>query len=401
MVVYTRIHLVIVSIHTPTQGVTTSIMYPAQASQFQSTHPRRVWPFCTFAMCSEYVSIHTPTQGVTAATIFCSEFNKFQSTHPRRVWLIYHFLHFRTECFNPHTHAGCDDVTVYFSVSAKVSIHTPTQGVTQSITSTKLIKIVSIHTPTQGVTKICMPIRNINLFQSTHPRRVWLLKMTEEHFHQMFQSTHPRRVWQHLFYTMFQLWCFNPHTHAGCDYWLNAELSAWRVFQSTHPRRVWQRSNIYLCGSVCFNPHTHAGCDYDIKFSYTSKKCFNPHTHAGCDGVCIYHGRFLYMFQSTHPRRVWQNWLAKYEENNPVSIHTPTQGVTESKNFNFRNRGVSIHTPTQGVTESKTAMLEYIKFQSTHPRRVWLITTIQIWIWTGFNPHTHAGCDRCKKAFAQ
>ena len=174
MVVYTRIHLVIVSIHTPTQGVTTSIMYPAQASQFQSTHPRRVWPFCTFAMCSEYVSIHTPTQGVTipcpvwwgciivsihtptqgvtAATIFCSEFNKFQSTHPRRVWLIYHFLHFRTECFNPHTHAGCDDVTVYFSVSAKVSIHTPTQGVTQSITSTKLIKIVSIHTPTQGVT---------------------------------------------------------------------------------------------------------------------------------------------------------------------------------------------------------------------------------------------------------
>ena len=173
MVVYTRIHLVIVSIHTPTQGVTTSIMYPAQASQFQSTHPRRVWPFCTFAMCSEYVSIHTPTQGVTAATIFCSEFNKFQSTHPRRVWLIYHFLHFRTECFNPHTHAGCDDVTVYFSVSAKVSIHTPTQGVTQSITSTKLIKIVSIHTPTQGVTFAIQTIENSD--------------------------------------------SFNPHTHAGCD----------------------------------------------------------------------------------------------------------------------------------------------------------------------------------------
>ena len=87
MVVYTRIHLVIVSIHTPTQGVTTSIMYPAQASQFQSTHPRRVWPFCTFAMCSEYVSIHTPTQGVTI---------------PCPVW------------------RGC----------IIVSIHTPTQGVT-------------------------------------------------------------------------------------------------------------------------------------------------------------------------------------------------------------------------------------------------------------------------------
>ena len=217
MVVYTRIHLVIVSIHTPTQGVTTSIMYPAQASQFQSTHPRRVWPFCTFAMCSEYVSIHTPTQGVTAATIFCSEFNKFQSTHPRRVWLIYHFLHFRTECFNPHTHAGCDDVTVYFSVSAKVSI----------------------HTPTQGVTKICMPIRNINLFQSTHPRRVWLLKMTEEHFHQMFQSTHPRRVWPQHGNRFPALLRFNPHTHAGCDL----------------PRSERNANRIG------FNPHTHAGCD--------------------------------------------------------------------------------------------------------------------------------------------
>ncbi len=153
MVVYTRIHLVIVSIHTPTQGVTTSIMYPAQASQFQSTHPRRVW-------------------------------------------LIYHFLHFRTECFNPHTHAGCDDVTVYFSVSAKVSIHTPTQGVTQSITSTKLIKIVSIHTPTQGVT-----LASYSLF--------W-------------------------WYTSF-----NPHTHAGCDIGFLFLILMIYEFQSTHPRRVW------------------------------------------------------------------------------------------------------------------------------------------------------------------
>ena len=97
------------------------------------------------------VSIHTPTQGVTFLYI-CNVF---------RI------------CFNPHTHAGCDDVTVYFSVSAKVSIHTPTQGVTQSITSTKLIKIVSIHTPTQGVT-------------------------TKDACISLSQG-------------------FNPHTHAGCD----------------------------------------------------------------------------------------------------------------------------------------------------------------------------------------
>ena len=151
MVVYTRIHLVIVSIHTPTQGVT--FLY------------------------------------------ICNVF---------RI------------CFNPHTHAGCDDVTVYFSVSAKVSIHTPTQGVTQSITSTKLIKIVSIHTPTQGVTlynlieraaiavSIHTPTQGVTssgiAFLLTNPvsihtptqgvtRSTGILDNGDR-----FQSTHPRRV---------------------------------------------------------------------------------------------------------------------------------------------------------------------------------------------------------------
>ena len=152
MVVYTRIHLVIVSIHTPTQGVTTSIMYPAQASQFQSTHPRRVWlqqqsfvqnsisfnPH-THAGCDHLisdkilairVSIHTPTQGVT---------RRFE-------WEVC-----GTGCFNPHTHAGCDHVWIH-------SCH---------------CSDVSIHTPTQGVTYITPQSNDRPEFQSTHPRRVW------------------------------------------------------------------------------------------------------------------------------------------------------------------------------------------------------------------------------------
>ena len=197
MVVYTRIHLVIVSIHTPTQGVTTSIMYPAQASQFQSTHPRRVWlqqqsfvqnsisfnPH-THAGCDLFiisfisersVSIHTPTQGVTMLqyTSVCPP--KFQSTHPRRVW---HdvvrtddipcrvSIHTPTQgvtrrfewevcgtgCFNPHTHAGCDHVWIHSCHCSDVSIHTPTQGVTNNLSDNSHSAAVSIHTPTQGVT---------------------------------------------------------------------------------------------------------------------------------------------------------------------------------------------------------------------------------------------------------
>ena len=54
--------------------------------------------------------------------------------------------------FNPHTHAGCDSGhTITFDCGA-VSIHTPTQGVTQgTVPFDREIK-VSIHTPTQGVT---------------------------------------------------------------------------------------------------------------------------------------------------------------------------------------------------------------------------------------------------------
>ena len=218
MVVYTRIHLVIVSIHTPTQGVTTSIMYPAQASQFQSTHPRRVWPFCTFAMCSEYVSIHTPTQGVTI---------------PCPVW------------------RGC----------IIVSIHTPTQGVTSLQCFWFFHWHVSIHTPTQGVTFDTTSSPNLDFSFNPHTHAgcdglgesVWVSQQT-------FQSTHPRRVWLRITLQLDEcIWVsihtptqgvtphsrhksvlmrFNPHTHAGCDK-EEESCTDFIGFQSTHPRRVW------------------------------------------------------------------------------------------------------------------------------------------------------------------
>ena len=55
--------------------------------------------------------------------------------------------------FNPHTHEGCDDgVTRAFNSLNQVSIHTPTKGVTRLQTIPEWYKWVSIHTPTKGVT---------------------------------------------------------------------------------------------------------------------------------------------------------------------------------------------------------------------------------------------------------
>ena len=188
-------------------------------------------------------------------------------------------------CFNPHTHAGCDNVHNVSGASFPVSIHTPTQGVT--------------------FLYIC------NVFRI----------------------------------------CFNPHTHAGCD--------------NPLPRltRVHNR----------FNPHTHAGCDLMMEQRNVLKRCFNPHTHAGCDAVKEDVLNYINEFQSTHPRRVWlQTGLERYKQIQ-VSIHTPTQGVTQ-KEIELRKINFSFNPHTHAGCDPALVLcrLAYKLFQSTHPRRVWL-----------------------------
>ena len=79
----------LISIHTPTQGVT----FSENLKLFESG-----------------ISIHTPTQGVT-----CSEIRKLKP----------HLY------FNPHSHAGSDvAVAIKSQGISRISIHTPTQGVT-------------------------------------------------------------------------------------------------------------------------------------------------------------------------------------------------------------------------------------------------------------------------------
>ena len=79
------------------------------------------------------------------------------------------------------------------------------------------------------------------------------------------------------------------------------------------------------------------------------RNSFNPHTHEGCDIRVAYEGRIIV-----------------------VSIHTPTKGVTSYWYRLLRCFVVSIHTPTKGVTCTSCLNSMPNKFQSTHPRRVWL-----------------------------
>ena len=208
-----------------------------------------------------------------------------------------------------YTHAGCDEIGHPVWTLFDVSIHTPTQGVTQRAMLYAIPIQVSIHTPTQGVTIDWHPLQYGCQFQSTHPRRVWRIGFIKPHEIQRFQSTHPRRVWL--------WWCVMAH-HVF-------------EFQSTHPRRVWLYIQLCLWLWIRFNPHTHAGCD---GASQTDSKC------------------------------------------KTVSIHTPTQGVTRTSCAWNTAVHVSIHTPTQGVTISQIFSNLHSRFQSTHPRRVWLLYSV-------------------------
>ena len=211
----------------------------------------------------------------------------FQSTHPRRVRLQGRLPGLqRLDCFNPRTHAGCDNIAEW----------------TQKVHAT---------------------------FQSTHPRRV----------RPSLRRALPLRPWR-----------FNPRTHAGCDLRVSRFFMPSRVFQSTHPRRVRRSAAAIPCSICCFNPRTHAGCDISgvvpeslAQFqsthprrvrrllggrqvrvhrvsihaptqgatsstcgSHRSESSFNPRTHAGCDSAV---------------RPV-------FRVGDVVSIHAPTQGAT-------------------------------------------------------------------------
>ena len=164
------------------------------------------------------VSIHAPTQGATGVEIGYFPEIVFQSTHPRRVRLQAGLLKERVIFVSIHapTQGATYDWESRYP-KFYVSIHAPTQGATGGTINIIAHKGVSIHAPTQGATSRSTMIQSTGKFQSTHPRRV-------RHIESFFTKDED---------------CFNPRTHAGCDY---------------------QKPEGYA-SPCCFNPRTHAGCD--------------------------------------------------------------------------------------------------------------------------------------------
>ena len=119
--------------------------------------------------------------------------------------------------FNPHTHAGCDAVAAAPpEAGERVSIHTPTQGVTLVNLQTQGALTVSIHTPTQGVTLVNLQTQGaLTVSIHTPTQGVTVDSIKEENNFVVSIHTPTQGVTQ-------------------CDYCVHKKSK----FQSTHPRRV-------------------------------------------------------------------------------------------------------------------------------------------------------------------
>ena len=236
------VDVTVVSIHTPTWGVT-------EVSRVKRWEAE--------------VSIHTPTWGVTSTSLTRCCNSSFQSTHLHEVWLMFGSPKCWGDCVSIHTPTWGVTINTMLMVDvASVSIHTPTWGVTLILPSHEREPYVSIHTPTWGVTK------------ASH-------------------CEHPIVV------------RFNPHTYMRCDraslhFDMEAQVSihtpTWGVTIITYSCRKI---------SVCFNPHTYMRCDVGELLPVMWQYGFNPHTYMRCDWRTFRMSLRIFWFQSTHLHEVW------------------------------------------------------------------------------------------------
>ena len=170
-------------------------------------------------------------------------------------------------CFNPHTHEGCD---ILLGCKDRHAVK------------------VSIHTPTKGVTPLAQNAIWWKKFQSTHPRRVWHDKPFCYGFC-LSVSIHTPTKGVTLNTNLLTLFSksFNPHTHEGCDKWKQLPRPSPDSFNPHTHEGCDPRTRMTLELRISFNPHTHEGCDEAVLLPTTLVRSFNPHTHEGCDKYSI------------------------------------------------------------------------------------------------------------------
>ena len=168
----------------------------------------------------------------------------FQSTHLHEVWRIRLHGIKQTLRFNPHTYMRCDDAIIIHCSATRVSIHTPTWGVT----APSLKSVAGSYT---------------------------------------FQSTHLHEVWQSNTQLMIYALGFNPHTYMRCDYDRPPIKQAILRFNPHTYMRCDDQGLFRRDGEFLVSIHTPtwgvtSSCQWLLGWLW----CFNPHTYMRCDKEC-------------------------------------------------------------------------------------------------------------------
>ncbi len=78
---------------------------------------------------------------------------------------------------------------------------------------------------------------------------------------------------------------------------------------------------------MCFNPHTHAGCDFGV-IQARQEAVVSIHTPTQGVTIVIFNGINISIVSIHTPTQGVTDETGKWDYSLKVSIHTPTQGVT-------------------------------------------------------------------------
>ena len=142
--------IVLVSIHAPARGATTTELASAWSSMFQSTPPRGGRRRAGGDQpAASLVSIHAPARGATPHGRNRMDGGRVSIHAPAR---------------------GATGCCLKWRLTLAVSIHAPARGATKIWTNWPRARPVSIHAPARGATPYCMAVSNSMLGFNPRPR---------------------------------------------------------------------------------------------------------------------------------------------------------------------------------------------------------------------------------------
>ena len=277
---------------------------------------------------------------------------------------------------------------------SKISIRTPTQGVTISNYIINIYISISIHSPTQGVTcrrnnKLPLPYFNPLSHAGSDGSGAGARSYPCQ-----FQSTLPRWEWRGCWFCPNARDCISIHTPTlGVTRYRPGEpgggpISIHTPMQGVTETLAYQEIDGKISIHTPMQGVTELGglsCDI--------YRDFNPHSHAGSDFRFSPEILVRWKFQSTLPCREWP--LHKFFSLCHINFnpHSHAGSDKQQKTGRRGQNNFNPHSHAGSDTHAKQLGGPCDRFQSTPPRREWPAKADQCSLGNYFNPHPHAGSD--------